>query len=98
MFKNMVVVITGGSSGLGKALAQRFVKKGASVVLVARDRQKLAAAKAQLLASCGDDSKVEIFNCDVVETTARFRHSTAMWLIFLQLKKHLRILSAVWAR
>ena len=67
MFKNIVAVITGGSSGLGKALAQRFVKKGASVALIARDKQKLAAAKAELLASCGDDSKVEIFNCDVVD-------------------------------
>jgi len=70
MFKNMVVVITGGSSGLGKALAQRFVKKGAGVALVARDKQKLATAKAQLLASCGDDSKVEIFNCDVADFSA----------------------------
>ncbi|PKN36881.1 MAG: short-chain dehydrogenase [Deltaproteobacteria bacterium HGW-Deltaproteobacteria-2] len=70
MFKNMVVVITGGSSGLGKALAQRFVKKGASVALVARDRQKLAAAKNELLESCGNDSKVSTFNCDVADFSA----------------------------
>jgi len=67
MFKNMVVVITGGSSGLGKALAKRFIKMGASVALIARNKQKLAASKAELLASCGDGSKVEIFNCDVAD-------------------------------
>jgi NAD(P)-dependent dehydrogenase (short-subunit alcohol dehydrogenase family) len=35
MSKSMVVVITGGSSGPGKALAQRFIKDGASVALIA---------------------------------------------------------------
>ena len=42
MFNNEVVVITGGSSGLGLALAHKFVAAGASVALVARDTEQPA--------------------------------------------------------
>ena len=39
--KNKVVVITGASSGIGKALASLFFKRGARLVLVARTESKL---------------------------------------------------------
>ena len=42
------VLITGGSSGIGLALAQRAVAAGARVSLVARDPAKLAAAATSL--------------------------------------------------
>jgi 3-dehydrosphinganine reductase len=42
------VLITGGSSGIGLALAQQAAAAGARVTLVARDLAKLAAAKASL--------------------------------------------------
>jgi len=70
MSENRVVVITGGSSGLGKALAQRFIKEGASLALVARNKQKLAEAKDELLKSCKNGGKVAIFNCDVADFSA----------------------------
>lgn len=44
MFKHRHFVITGGSSGLGLALARRLVGEGANVTLVARDEQRLRAA------------------------------------------------------
>ncbi|MDG2015364.1 MAG: SDR family NAD(P)-dependent oxidoreductase [Pirellulaceae bacterium] len=43
-----VVAITGGSAGLGLAIARAFHQRGAVVVLIARDPSKLATAEAAL--------------------------------------------------
>ncbi|WP_166637862.1 SDR family NAD(P)-dependent oxidoreductase [Sphingobacterium paludis] len=48
-----VVLITGGSRGLGFALAQELVKKGAMLALCARDAENLAQAEAVLQAAGG---------------------------------------------
>ena len=40
-FKEQVVVITGGGSGIGKATALRMAKEGATVILVGRTMEKL---------------------------------------------------------
>jgi short-subunit dehydrogenase len=40
----------GGSTGIGKAVARKLLEAGTSVLLVARDEQKLAAAKTDLSA------------------------------------------------
>lgn len=47
-FRNCSVIITGGSRGLGFALAEKFIDEGAWVTLVARDRKELALACRQL--------------------------------------------------
>src|SRR5690606_35016287 len=43
-----VVLITGGSSGIGLAAARRFISRGARVWLTARDEEKLARAATDL--------------------------------------------------
>lgn len=45
-----VVVITGASSGIGKATALAFARKGSSVVLAARREEKLTELQEQILA------------------------------------------------
>lgn len=47
-FRNRLVVITGGSRGLGLVLARRFADEGAALVLCARDGEELAAAAKEL--------------------------------------------------
>jgi len=47
-FKNKGVVITGGSKGLGRALATELGKRGARLVLIARDQENLERAVAEL--------------------------------------------------
>lgn len=51
---NPVVVITGGSRGLGYAIASRFARNGARLVLAARDRAELEAAQDSLIAENPD--------------------------------------------
>ena len=57
-----VVVITGGSRGLGLALAREFSRHRAKVALLARDREELQRAAADLLTS---GTEVTTWRCDV---------------------------------
>ncbi len=49
-----VVLVTGGSDGLGRALSRRLVDEGARVAVMARDRARLEATTAELADSGGD--------------------------------------------
>jgi NAD(P)-dependent dehydrogenase (short-subunit alcohol dehydrogenase family) len=44
LLKNQVAVVTGGGSGIGQRMAERFAEHGAKVVLVGRKQDKLDAA------------------------------------------------------
>jgi len=46
--KNKVVIVTGGSSGMGKYMAQRFAKDGAYVVITGRTEEKLQKVKTEI--------------------------------------------------
>ena len=39
--KNKLVIVTGASSGIGKACAEKFAQEGANLVLAARSADKL---------------------------------------------------------
>jgi NAD(P)-dependent dehydrogenase (short-subunit alcohol dehydrogenase family) len=62
-FEERVVVITGGSRGLGLVLARMFVEEGARVVLLARDLGELARAKEDL--ESRGRGEVMTLRCDV---------------------------------
>lgn len=67
--QNKVALITGGSAGIGLALARRMVQQGASVALVARGADKLNAVVDELTAGAGP-GRVAAFPADVHDRAA----------------------------
>ncbi len=54
-----VAIVTGGGSGLGYAIAEKFVQNGITTIIAGRDKEKLETAKAQLGERC------HAMSCDV---------------------------------
>jgi short-subunit dehydrogenase len=71
--KGKVALVTGGSRGLGFAIARELALSGARVALTARDSAELDSAKARLVASgCAASANVWVHPCDVsVEAEVR---------------------------
>ncbi|MGD8432280.1 MAG: SDR family NAD(P)-dependent oxidoreductase, partial [Nitrosopumilaceae archaeon] len=76
-FKEKVVLITGASSGIGRASAIKFAKKGAKIILVARNKKKLEQVQSvlnkfntsTLVSECdvSDKSQVQLMSKKVLE-------------------------------
>jgi 3-oxoacyl-[acyl-carrier protein] reductase len=64
MLKDKVAVITGGSRGLGRAIAEKFAQNGAKLVLIALHEETLSQAKSELI-NIGSD--VEILKGDIAD-------------------------------
>ena len=58
-------IITGASQGLGQAIAEAYVRAGASVCLCARDPARLERVAGELSALAGADQRVEAVPADV---------------------------------
>src|SRR2546430_14116301 len=63
--RNKVVLITGGSRGLGLVLARRICAAGGKVALLARDNDELTRAKTDLTRRGG---RVFTIQCDLLES------------------------------
>ncbi|MCM1183614.1 MAG: SDR family oxidoreductase [Roseburia sp.] len=78
--ENKVALITGGDSGIGRAVAYDFVKEGAAVAIVYYDEEKDAAETARrieelggkCLLLCGDLKDMEFVKCCVAKTIECF--------------------------
>lgn len=57
-------LVTGGSDGIGLAIAEAFLREGADVLIVGRDAGKLEAARTRLTAS-GPAGQVETLSADL---------------------------------
>ncbi len=66
IFKDKSVVITGGSDGVGAAVARQFADAGANLTLAARGRKKLEAVAEELR----DKTRVKICPMDVADAEA----------------------------
>jgi NAD(P)-dependent dehydrogenase (short-subunit alcohol dehydrogenase family) len=62
--KNVNALITGGSQGLGKVIAEHFLREGANVVICARGEKELLATRGEL-AKKFPGQKVVARTCDV---------------------------------
>ena len=66
--KDKVVVITGGSEGIGRAFVMQYLKEGCKVAVCARRQEVLDALK-QECAGMGYGENVLVFPADVTETS-----------------------------
>ncbi len=62
-----VVLITGGSSGIGLSAAKRFAEAGAITIIAARGEDKLAEAKQEILDHAGKDAQVFTYSVDIAD-------------------------------
>ena len=65
MFENKVVVITGGAAGIGKCIAEEFIKEGAAVCVIDR------AEGDHFVGDIGDKQTLETFSQHVISTYGR---------------------------
>ena len=65
--RDKVVVVTGGSSGIGQATARKLADAGAKVVIIARDPEKLDATRKEIAAAGG---RGYTYSCDLSDMNA----------------------------
>jgi len=84
--KDKVIVVTGASSGIGRATAIKMAAAGAKVILVARGEEKLIETKKEIEAAGGRCWMVtadvsELASCDALVARVLKEHGTCHYLV-----------------
>lgn len=58
ILKNRVSIITGGAGGIGRAIAKKFLREGASVTIVDDSKMKIDEARSELEKITGNEAKL----------------------------------------
>jgi len=78
MYEGKVMIVTGGSNGMGKYMAKKFADEGANVVITGRDLDRLNSAKEEIGANAHifqmDVRNVESVEALVAFTDEKFGH------------------------
>ena len=65
-----VVLVTGGSSGIGLSASMKFADAGAITIICGRGEEKLAEAKKEIMAFAGKDAVVFTYSVDIADAAS----------------------------
>jgi NAD(P)-dependent dehydrogenase (short-subunit alcohol dehydrogenase family) len=77
LLRGKAALITGGGTGLGKAMAKRYLELGAIVYICGRREEVLRATQEELKSATG--GQLEIFTCDVRDNAAVETNIAQIW-------------------
>lgn len=80
-FRDKTAVVTGGTSGIGLALARILLEEGAFVAICGRDEKRLETARASLAPAATGADRLLAVRCDVLQEgdVAAFADAVAAW-------------------
>ncbi|KPL91144.1 MULTISPECIES: 2,4-dienoyl-CoA reductase [Herpetosiphon] len=77
LLKDKVIIITGGGSGLGRSMGERFLELGAKLAITSRNAEKLTNAANEMMAEKGGE--VFTVSCDVRDPEAVEQMIDSVW-------------------
>ena len=78
-FKDKVIVITGASSGIGRAAALVFARCNAKVVLASRNKEKLEALQEEIRLQGGQPLALQTDICSLADTQRMAQETIRQW-------------------